>query len=229
MADGLRGLWERIKSRLPEMQSLYRESNKRSWSDNKEISNIISNNPIMRKIIQVESSNKPDAVSRVDAVGLTQVMPKTGWRPGFGIKNTLVDIDEDLYNKLKSKVRAGELTDKQAFEKSITRDDRKDPVKNVKFGTEYFNALKNKFGGDTKLALIAFNWGPGNAKNWLESGADPSKLPKETSDYLEKVLGGESLMVEPMTVASLQDDTMALAYKGGMVYRNYHDYKPKSI
>ena len=41
MADGLAGLWERIKSHLPDMQSLYRESNKRSWNDNEEISNII--------------------------------------------------------------------------------------------------------------------------------------------------------------------------------------------
>lgn len=229
MADGLRGLWERIKSRLPDMESLYRERNKQSWHDNEEISNIINNNPIMRKIIQVESSNKPDAVSRVGAVGLTQVMPKTGWRPGFGVTNTLVDIDEDLYNKLKRKVRSGELTDRQAFEKSITRDDRKDPVKNVKFGTEYFNAMMNKFGGDTKLALIAYNWGAGNTTNWLQSGADPSKLPKETSNYIEKVLGAESLMVDPMTMASLQDEPIALAHKGGMVYRNYHDYKPKSI
>ena len=51
MADGLRGLWENIKSRLPDMQSLYRESNKRSWSDNKEISSLLKDRPILARII----------------------------------------------------------------------------------------------------------------------------------------------------------------------------------
>ena len=36
MADGLAGIFERIKNRLPDIQMLYRERNKKNWKDNKE-------------------------------------------------------------------------------------------------------------------------------------------------------------------------------------------------
>ena len=207
MADGLRGLWENIKSRLPDMQSLYRESNKRSWSDNKEISSLLKDRPILARIIQTESSNNPDAVSPKGAAGLMQVMPDTGMQPGFGVTETLVDKDK---------------------QGNIIRDDRLDPVKNVKFGAQYFDGLTKAFGNE-RNALIAYNWGAGNTRKWLKDGGDLNKLPKETQVYLRKILGEESLMVEPMTMASLQDEPIALSNKGGMVYRNYHKYKPRAI
>ena len=34
MADGLAGIFDRIKNRLPDIQMLYRERNKKSWKDN---------------------------------------------------------------------------------------------------------------------------------------------------------------------------------------------------
>ena len=66
--------------------------------------------------------------------------------------------------------------------------DAYDPEDNVRFGTEYFYALKNKY-GNTRDALIAYNWGPGNTDKWLKRGADVSKLPKETRNYFRQVMG----------------------------------------
>ena len=57
MADGLAGIFERIKNRLPDIQMLYRERNKEDWKDNKEISSLLEDRPILAKIIQTESSN----------------------------------------------------------------------------------------------------------------------------------------------------------------------------
>lgn len=54
-------------------------------------------------------------------------------------------------------------------------------------GKEYLAAMMTRFDNNLDHALIAYNWGPGNASKWLTEGADYSKLPKETRDYIIKV------------------------------------------
>jgi hypothetical protein len=51
------------------------------------------------------------------------------------------------------------------------------------------NLLKH-YGGDQKLAAMAYNWGQGNVDKWLSSGADPSKVPGETQGYTRAAEGG---------------------------------------
>ena len=113
----------------------------------------------------------------------------------------------------------------------MSPEDRLDPVKNVQFGAEYFNALKNKFGGDEKLALMSFNWGYGNVRKWIAAGSDPSQIPSETVEYLEKILGTETLMEEPMGMASLDiEDEITLSNKGGRIERDpYNNYNKQRI
>jgi len=50
-------------------------------------------------------------------------------------------------------------------------------------GKELATALYGKY-QDPKLAAIAYNWGAGNTDKWLASGANPTKLPKETQAYI---------------------------------------------
>lgn len=60
-------------------------------------------------------------------------------------------------------------------------------------GDEYAEAMYNRY-GDPKLAMIAYNMGPGATDKWLASGADPRRLPKETQGYIRGVSlaeGGE--------------------------------------
>lgn len=53
-------------------------------------------------------------------------------------------------------------------------------------GSDYLQAMQKRY-GNLNYALIAYNWGPGNADRWIKNGADFSKLPKETQDYVKKV------------------------------------------
>jgi hypothetical protein len=57
---------------------------------------------------------------------------------------------------------------------------------NIRVGKEYLDAMLRKY-KDVDVALAAYNWGPGNVNKWLAAGADPSKLPKETRNYIPKV------------------------------------------
>lgn len=67
------------------------------------------------------------------------------------------------------------------------------PADDARMGREYRAALEKHY-GNPDMAAIAYNWGPGKADAWMKAGADISKLPTETLDYLIKYkqLGGES-------------------------------------
>jgi hypothetical protein len=68
-----------------------------------------------------------------------------------------------------------------------------DPNELRRVGDEYASAMLRRY-RDPKLAMIAYNMGPGATDKWLASGADVSKLPKETQGYIRGVnlaQGGE--------------------------------------
>ena len=144
----------------PEKPNETKRKAKYGWKDNEVIQEIIKDEPIIERIIQAESSgNAATPDSSEGARGLMQIMKKTAEeKTGYGVNYNL------SYNELS------------------------DPVKNVKYGADYFKGLKKYFGND-RDALIAYNWGPDNAKDWLEKGGKLRKLPKETRDYVKKILG----------------------------------------
>lgn len=63
------------------------------------------------------------------------------------------------------------------------------PDEMARVGRDYLNAMQARY-KDPKLAAIAYNWGPGNTDKWLMAGADPSKLPAETRNYIQGLAGG---------------------------------------
>lgn len=95
--------------------------------------------------------------SPVGAKGITQVMPKSGKDPGYGVA-PLKDDSEAEY---------------------------------LRFGKELLTAYTKEFGGDVAKGLAAYNWGPGALKRSIERNGDKwrDKLPSETSNHLDKILG----------------------------------------
>lgn len=62
-----------------------------------------------------------------------------------------------------------------------------DPEQNRVGGTKYINSMLARYNGDYELALMAFNWGPGNVSKWLSKGR-PNIVPRETRNYVKKLL-----------------------------------------
>lgn len=68
------------------------------------------------------------------------------------------------------------------------------PEGNIKLGMAYLNEQLKAFNGDVRLALMAYNWGPGNVQAWLKTGkgVGGKPLPQETTDYVSKILGPQA-------------------------------------
>ena len=116
-------------------------------------------------VIMAESSFNPDAVSRVGAQGLMQLMPATA---------------TDIANRM----------GKQDFDPSQVWD----PDVNITMGVFYLNWLLARYNGNVELALAAYNAGLGNVDSWLRDpelsndGKTLNRIPfPETYNYLRRI------------------------------------------
>jgi hypothetical protein len=92
--------------------------------------------------------------------------------------------------------KAGALGEMQVMPKTITdpgfgvkpaKDTSPDEIARV--GRDYLATMVNRYGGDVDAALVAYNWGPGNADKWVKKGKDFGSLPKETQKYVTFIQG----------------------------------------
>jgi len=153
--------------------------------------NIYSDNPFIQRIIEVESSANPNAINEESgAVGLMQILPSTAKQPGFKTK-------------------------------AIDPDDLTNPNINIEFGTQYINGLTDYYNGNQRHALAAYNYGAGNINKWLEeTGGDESKLPKETRDYLNNIMGTRKSFGLPPEQKSAIEIEPASVQQAGFLFRN---------
>jgi soluble lytic murein transglycosylase-like protein len=92
-------------------------------------------------VIHVESRFDAFAVSKVGALGLMQIVPSTG-------------------RELAKRIGVEWHGPQTLF----------DPVANVRLGVAYLKQLRDRY-GDTRMALAAYNWGPGRIDQRLRKGS----------------------------------------------------------
>lgn len=110
---------------------------------------------VMFGLVRAESTFNASARSRAGAIGLCQLMPTTA----AGVAKRLGI---------------------EGFTTSMLYD----PSINTRLGAAYLRGLLDSYNQDIKLALMAYNGGPGAANRYLAGGM----LPRETSRYYGKVL-----------------------------------------
>lgn len=119
-------------------------------------------NPAFAASVQnVESGGNPSAVSPAGATGPMQTMPGTLQNPGFGIQ--------------------------PAKDNS--------PAEQARVGQQYLGAMMQKYNNNPIAAAAAYNWGPSNFDAAMQKTggnvlAALAQAPKETQDYVQKVLSG---------------------------------------
>jgi len=142
------------------------------WPDLKKFSVANGLDPyLVASLIRQESEFNPLALSRANAVGLMQLLPRTG---------KLVAHQEKLrhYN-------ASELYT---------------PAVNLELGTRYFRGMVDQFGGSFEYALAAYNAGTDRVEDWLAQGKyrDPQEFVEsipftETREYVQAILRNASV------------------------------------
>lgn len=118
-------------------------------------------------IIRQESKFDSKVTSNKDAKGLMQVLESTA-------KEVATEIDYIDENNL----------------------DLFDPETNITIGTKYYRWLLNRYNGNMKLALCAYNAGPGNVDKWIQieeiynnDNLIISAIPfEETKNYIVSVI-----------------------------------------
>jgi soluble lytic murein transglycosylase len=137
------------------------------WADLKRFSVANGLDPyLVASLIRQESEFNPLAVSRANALGLMQLLPKTGKQ---------VAHQEELkhYNST------------QLFT----------PTVNLQLGTRYFRGMVDRFGGSFERALAAYNAGSDRVEEWMGQGAyrdSPEFVESipftETREYVQAIM-----------------------------------------
>ena len=125
---------------------------------------------LVASLIRQESAFNPNAVSRKDAVGLMQLLPKVG--RGVAREQKLRHFNTS-----------------QLFL----------PAVNLQLGTRYFRTMVDKFGA-FEYALAAYNAGSDRVQDWLGQAKyrDPQEFVEsipftETREYVEAILRNENV------------------------------------
>ena len=159
---------------IPDLPRKYWEAlfPKPYWNDLKRNSVANGLDPyLVASLIRQESEFNPTAVSRANAVGLMQLLPKTG-------KLVAKEVKLKRYN-------ASQLYT---------------PAVNLQLGTRYFRGMVDKFGGSFEYALAAYNAGSDRVDDWLAQGKyrDPQEFVEsipftETREYVQAIMRNASV------------------------------------
>jgi len=137
------------------------------WSDLNRYASANGLDPyLVASLIRQESEFNPEAVSRADAYGLMQVLPKVG------------------------KGLAKELRIRHFSTDDLTR-----PTLNLQLGTRYFKQMVDEFGGQVEYALAAYNAGSDRVKDWRTNASyrDIAEFVEsipftETREYVQAIM-----------------------------------------
>lgn len=113
---------------------------------------------MVHAISRQESQFDRNAVSRVGARGLMQLMPATA---------------RQVATRLGLPFDQGRLTS--------------DPAYNIMLGSAFFQTLLDRYGGNHVLAVASYNAGPGNVNKWLAANGDPRMPGVDVLDWIEAI------------------------------------------
>jgi soluble lytic murein transglycosylase len=154
---------------IPDLPRPYWEAlfPKAYWTDLRKYSVLNGLDPyLVASLIRQESEFNALALSRANAVGLMQLLPKTG-----------------------------KTVAKQVKLKGYSAPQLFTPAVNLELGTRYFKDMVDKYNGQFEYALAAYNAGSDRVGDWLRQGhyRDPQEFVEsipftETREYVQAIL-----------------------------------------
>ncbi len=159
---------------IPDLPRPYWEAlfPKAYWPDLRKYSELNGLDPyLVASLIRQESEFNAGAISHANAVGLMQLLPKTG-----------------------------KSVAKQVKLKGYSAPQLYTPAVNLELGTRYFKDMVDKYNGQFEYALAAYNAGTDRVGDWLGQGhyRDPQEFVEsipftETREYVQAILRNASV------------------------------------
>jgi len=115
---------------------------------------------LLAAVIYEESRFQPRITSSAGAIGLMQLLPSTAEGIAQRTGGSHFKVPDDLVN----------------------------PDLNVRYGSWYLEHLRQKYHGNTALALAAYNAGQSNVDEWLAQKQTPLIQFATTRDYVSDIL-----------------------------------------
>jgi soluble lytic murein transglycosylase len=151
------GGWDRVTARPRAYEDLVRRAAAKHGLDPN----------LLFAVMRVESVYQKRIVSAAGAIGLMQIMPRTGW-----------------------------LIAQKLGHEHFTAADLLNPETNLDFAAWYLASLIDRFDGHLPLAIASYNGGPHNVRRWIHEHGDAMPLDAfleripftETHRYVRRVL-----------------------------------------
>ncbi len=151
-----------------------------------------------RKVVDVRETKIQEKLTRYEEMGLERKLAESIY--DLALENDidpdvafgLVRTESEFKSHATSRVGALGLTQLMPSTARWLRpgtqpSDLRDPQVNLSIGFRYLRDLIDKYDGDQRLALLAYNRGPGTVDRVLERGGDPD------NGYAEAVFTGEGV------------------------------------
>jgi hypothetical protein len=129
----------------------------------------------------------PDAVKRYDPL-IQKAAASEGVKPAL-VYGVIAQESQGNPSAVSSAGARGLTQLMPGTAKDLGVTDPHNPEQAIPGGVRYLKQQLVKYDGNERLALMAYNWGPGAVDKWLKEGSDPDKVPAETRAYVKKVQG----------------------------------------
>lgn len=159
----------------------------KSYEINKTLEDLITSNNI-QNTNRVESSNKDSNIN--ERIDLAISKASKQYSVDENLIRAIIKVESNFNPNCESSAGAKGLM--QLMPENCREYGIKNPFdieENIDGGTRHIKDYLNKYNGDIQMALMAYNGGPTRmARRGVESINDIYKMPKETQNYVPKVM-----------------------------------------
>lgn len=159
--------------------------------------------PATRRTVEPATSEGAEAASNFEALAQAVKMVESGGDPNAVSPKGAVGTMQTMPKTLRD----------PGFGVRPAQDNT--PAEQERVGRDYLRAMLDKYPDRVDHALAAYNYGPTATDKWIAAGADLAKLPKETREYIPKVLqrleAAQQTTVPPSAPVGIPTEEQALS------------------